>query len=222
VRQHTSVRITTQKKRAFVASLVTDGVLEIEPAGLRTHTILSIGSALAMCLSIYLATGLRDFAPNGDPARLAAQVISGIGFLGAGAILRYGFNVRGLTTATSFWTVAIVGLAVGAGHYVAAVAATVLILATLEILDRVEKRLFARSAFRTISIKGKDRPYIVDEVKKTFSALNIEIRSINISKDFDANEIEMIAIASFPHTQDFDKIVANLSHIDGVKEFDIQ
>ncbi|MCX6354452.1 MAG: MgtC/SapB family protein [Candidatus Aureabacteria bacterium] len=192
-----------------------------QPAGLRTHTILAIGSALAMCLSIYLATGLRDFAPNGDPARLAAQVISGIGFLGAGAILRYGINVRGLTTATSFWTVAIVGLAVGAGHYVAAVAATTLILAALEILDRVEKRFFARLAFRTINIKGKDRPYIVEDVKKAFSALNIETKSFNVSKDLEANEIELVAIARFPQTQDFDKIVADLSHIEGVKEFDV-
>ncbi len=74
-----------------------------QPAGLRTHTILAIGSCLAMTISINLAIQYQPIA-NGDPSRLAAQVVSGIGFLGAGAILRYGTNVKGLTTATSLWT----------------------------------------------------------------------------------------------------------------------
>ena len=77
-----------------------------------------------MTLSINLAIQFRPLVPNGDPARLAAQVISGIGFLGAGAILRYGPNIKGLTTAASLWTMAVVGLAVGAGHYLSGVAAT--------------------------------------------------------------------------------------------------
>ncbi len=88
-----------------------------QPAGLRTHTILAIGSCLAMTISINLAMQFTPLVPNGDPARLAAQVVSGIGFLGAGAILRYGTSVKGLTTATSLWTTAMVGLAIGAGHF---------------------------------------------------------------------------------------------------------
>ncbi len=81
-----------------------------QPAGLRTHIILVVGAALTMTLSINLAIQFRPYVPNGDPARLAAQVLSGIGFLGAGAILRYGPNIKGLTTATSLWTLAVVGL----------------------------------------------------------------------------------------------------------------
>ena len=77
-----------------------------QPAGLRTHAILAIGSCLAMTVSINLSTQFESFGANGDPARIAAQVVSGIGFLGAGAILRYGTNVKGLTTATSLWTIA--------------------------------------------------------------------------------------------------------------------
>jgi len=80
--------------------------------------------------------------PNGDPARLAAQVISGIGFLGAGAILRYGTNVKGLTTATSLWTVAIVGLAVGAGHYFSAAGTTIAVLIILVLLSLLENALY--------------------------------------------------------------------------------
>ena len=91
--------------------------LQNQPAGLRTHIVVVMGASLAMSLSIHLAMQFREFAPNGDPARLAAQVISGIGFLGAGAILRFGASVKGLTTAASLWTMAIVGLVVAAAGF---------------------------------------------------------------------------------------------------------
>lgn len=111
-----------------------------QPAGLRTHTILVIGSCLSMTISINLAKQYQSLAMNNNPARLAAQVISVIGFLSAGAILRFGPYVKGLTTASSLWTMAIIGLAVGVGHYVASIAATVLILAVLPILNPIENR----------------------------------------------------------------------------------
>lgn len=99
-----------------------------QPAGLRTHMILVIGSTLAMVLSVNLGFLYARPGTPADPARLAAQVISGIGFLGAGAILRYGLTVKGLTTATSLWTMAIVGMTVGAGYYLIGVFATALML----------------------------------------------------------------------------------------------
>ena len=87
-----------------------------QAAGLRTHMVLVTGLALAMIVSINLAVQYRGIATNGDPARLAAQVISGIGFLGVGAILRFGSNIKGLTTTASMWTMAVIGLSIGAGH----------------------------------------------------------------------------------------------------------
>jgi len=111
-----------------------------QPAGLRTHTILAIGSCLAMTMSINLAMQFKPVV-SGDPARLACTGDRrGLGFLGAGAILRYGTTVKGLTTATSLWTMAIVGLAVGAGHYFAAIAATSALLLVLTLLNLLEKR----------------------------------------------------------------------------------
>ena len=112
-----------------------------QPAGLRTHIILVIGATLAMTLSINLAMEFRPLVPNGDPARLAAQVISGIGFLGVGAIIRYGANIKGLTTATSMWSMAVVGLVVGAGYYLIAAFTTGLLLFTLILINFFEKRL---------------------------------------------------------------------------------
>ena len=92
------------------------------PAGIRTHMIVCMASALIMMLGIYMQT----VDPNLDVTRLGAQVVSGVGFLGAGAILKDGFSVRGLTTAATLWVVACVGLAVGGGFYIAAILTTFL------------------------------------------------------------------------------------------------
>jgi putative Mg2+ transporter-C (MgtC) family protein len=113
-------------------------------AGLRTHILISLGSTLLMLLSIWIPEriGVRIGAQNGDAGRIAAQVVSGIGFLGAGAIIRLGNNVKGLTTAASLWFVAAVGLTLGAGMYLAAAIAEALGLITLMFLSRVEHRVF--------------------------------------------------------------------------------
>jgi putative Mg2+ transporter-C (MgtC) family protein len=100
------------------------------PAGLRTYTLVCVGSALAMIVSIDIYLQYYQTV-NADPGRIAAQVISGIGFLGAGTIMREGASVQGLTTAAGLWVVACIGLAVGAGLYVPAIATTILILFVL-------------------------------------------------------------------------------------------
>jgi putative Mg2+ transporter-C (MgtC) family protein len=107
-------------------------------AGLRTHILIAIGSCCLMMLSIWLPQQLSV----GDPGRIAAQVVSGMGFLGAGAIIRLGSNIRGLTTAASLWLTAAVGLAIGAGMFVAALTAVILAIITLILLHRLERKLF--------------------------------------------------------------------------------
>jgi putative Mg2+ transporter-C (MgtC) family protein len=212
----------------LVAAAVLGGLVGIErerhnqPAGLRTHVILSIGSALAMTVSIDMAMQFQPMVPNGDPARLAAQVVSGIGFLGAGAIFRYGTSVKGLTTATSLWTVAIVGLAVGAGHFFSAIVATTLLLLTLATLGMLEKKYLSSVITRTISIRVKDKPLLVGEVEQILEDLGIGIKSINISKDVENNIVEMEAITKVPSQQSTDKLVSPLSHIQGIQGFEIQ
>ena len=106
-------------------------------AGLRTHILVSLGSALMMIVSILMSQAF----PGSDPARISAQVVSGIGFLGAGSILRSTGSVRGLTTAASIWAIAGIGLAIGAGFYSSGLIASVLILVTLWLLRAVEKAL---------------------------------------------------------------------------------
>jgi putative Mg2+ transporter-C (MgtC) family protein len=111
--------------------------LHRQPAGFRTHSLVALGAALFTIVSAYGFSGSLV-----DPTRIAAQIVSGIGFIGAGTILQYRGNIRGLTTAASLWSVAAIGMAAGAGLLVMAVIGTVLILVVLSLLDRVEA--FAR------------------------------------------------------------------------------
>ena len=116
-------------------------------AGLRTHMLVSIGAALFTLVSAYGFSDFRFSNASGityDPTRIAAQVVTGIGFLGAGAIIRQGLSVRGLTTAASLWVVAAIGIATGAGYYSAALITTVVVLVSLWPLRIIAYRLFER------------------------------------------------------------------------------
>ncbi len=107
--------------------------LHRQPAGFRTHSLVSLGAALFTIVSAYGFVGDQI-----DPTRIAAQIVSGIGFIGAGTILQHRGHIRGLTTAASLWSVAAIGTAAGARLYVVAIVGTLLILIVLSILDRVE------------------------------------------------------------------------------------
>ncbi len=129
----------------LVLSLLLGAVIGIERrrkgqiAGLRTFALISMGATLAMLISIYIPQvylGLK----NGDPGRIAAQVVSGVGFLGAGAIIQMKGSVRGLTTAAGIWMTACIGLAVGAGMYLISIIATLLIIFILVNIERIEQR----------------------------------------------------------------------------------
>jgi putative Mg2+ transporter-C (MgtC) family protein len=134
----------------LVVAMVLGAVIGLErelqrmPAGFRTHALVSLGSAIFTVVSAFAFTGAGS-----DPTRIAAQVVSGIGFLGGGAILHYGGTVRGLTTAASLWAVAGVGMAAGAGLWVVALVSTILVIVALEVFQRLERsarRRFARPA----------------------------------------------------------------------------
>ena len=131
------------------------------PAGLRTHILVCVGSALFTIVSAY---GFRDFLESGDqviradPTRIAAQIVTGIGFLGAGAIIRQGLSVRGLTTAATLWVAAAIGIAAGAGYYSGAVVATVITIVALGPLRLLGYRVFERLRPEERSIVIELRP----------------------------------------------------------------
>jgi Uncharacterized membrane protein len=191
-----------------------------QPAGLRTHTILAMGSCLAMIVSINLAL---QFKPTviGDPARLAAQVVSGIGFLGAGAILRYGTNVKGLTTATSLWTIAIVGLAVGAGHYFAAAATTILLLIVLVLLNVLEKRLIRVYTTVSVTVTAKNNPKLVEDLQSALHELKKSIISTSLEHDLETNRTTATLIVKAIEDESFEDIQAVVAELPGVIHFKI-
>ena len=115
--------------------------LHRQPAGFRTHSLVSLGAALFTVVSAFGFAGSTV-----DPTRIAAQIVSGIGFIGAGTILQFRGHIRGLTTAASLWSVAAIGTAAGAGLFVVAITGTILILVILSLLDQVEE--FTRRRFR--------------------------------------------------------------------------
>ncbi|MDP3789975.1 MAG: MgtC/SapB family protein [Candidatus Omnitrophota bacterium] len=132
----------------LVLSAVLSGIVGLEremrgrSAGLRTHILVGLSSCLLMVLSIFVAQSFGE--PHVfDPGRIAAGVVTGIGFLGAGTIIRFGESVKGLTTAASLWAVAALGLAIGVGFYAAAYATTALMLITLLVLSKVERNISA-------------------------------------------------------------------------------
>ena len=115
------------------------------PAGLRTHMLVALGASVVMIIGQLIFLQYRQFGATPDPARMAAQVITGVGFLGAGTILREGTNVKGLTTAASLWATACLGLAAGAGYYLVALSGMVFIFATLTIFEVIQNKVFHTS-----------------------------------------------------------------------------
>ena len=111
------------------------------PAGMRTHMLVSLGACVVMIIGQLIFIQYQTLGATPDPARMAAQVITGVGFLGAGTIMKEGPTVKGLTTAASLWATACLGLAAGAGYYAVAIAGMVFIFATLTVFEVIQKKL---------------------------------------------------------------------------------
>ena len=145
-------------------------------AGLRTNVMVCLGSCLIMLLSqeLYLQVEGRT---NADPARLAAQVVSGIGFLGAGAIMKEGLTVIGLTTAACLWVVAGVGLAVGAGFYSGAIFTTLLIVLALMLFGQME-RLLMKNLHLELFVRMDNTPGVLTKICRTLDTFGITVNLI--------------------------------------------
>ncbi|MDR2517993.1 MAG: MgtC/SapB family protein [Spirochaetaceae bacterium] len=150
-------------------------------AGLRTHILIATGATLLMLLSIWLPQEFQSMK-NGDPGRIAAQVVSGIGFLGAGAIIRLGNNIKGLTTAASLWLVAAVGLAIGAGMFVAAGAALVITLITLIVLAAFEKRFFPTERNKLLEITFLSNNPDTQETLDILRSFGVRVLSMDVDQ----------------------------------------
>ena len=147
------------------------------PAGMRTHLLVALGSAIFTELSIYGFVGTTT-API-DPSRVAAQVVSGIGFLGAGAILKYGTSIRGLTTAASLWTAAAIGMAAGAGEWLIAAVGTAIVIFSLWPLNRLVERMH-KPGTRALKMRLEvGRLEALGDVSRLLADRRVEMAGIN-------------------------------------------
>lgn len=173
-------------KRILLAAIMggligTEREINNRPAGLRTHILVTVGSTLIMLISIdgFHSVGTGALA---DPSRIAAQVVSGIGFLGAGTIMRTGTNINGLTTAASLWVSAGIGLGIGVGYYLGSILTGAIVLLTLMILGTLEKKVLKRK-YKRIEVVSTNRPGIIGQIGVVFGNHNISIKDITILED---------------------------------------
>lgn len=179
------------------------------PAGFRTHILVAIGSALVMLTSVYV--GLRYEQMSVDITRMSGQVVSGIGFLGAGTILREGFSVKGLTTAASLWAVSCIGIAVGAGYIAGAIIATVVIYLTLNSLKKVIVR---GKAGKALYVEVKDLAEQVPKISKIIKRTGTVVHSMEILYEGDSKlrkkkETSTIKAIIFPKTDDVMSLIVS-------------
>lgn len=178
------------------------------PAGFRTHILVAVGASLVMLTAVSM---VDKFPDNIDVSRMPAQVVSGIGFLGAGTILREGFSVKGLTTAASLWAVSCIGLAVGSGFYTGALVGTVVIYLTLNALKKV---VVKGKAGKVLYIEVRDLatqvPKISDIIRRSGAVVHsMEILYDNDSKLRKKRETSTIKALVFPKNEDSLNIIVS-------------
>lgn len=159
-------------------------------AGIRTFALISMGACLAMLLSIYVPQvylGLK----NGDPGRIAAQVITGIGFLGGGAMIHMKGAVRGLTTAAGIWMTAIIGMAVGIGMYAISICSTLLIMLTLVTFEQYEKRARLGQESKVINITVQGIMTNIDKYREIFNQNSVHLSTFYVKYNYEQNITEL-------------------------------
>ncbi|MEN6477542.1 MAG: MgtC/SapB family protein [Rectinema sp.] len=183
---------------AFLAGGVigTERELRRQTAGLRTHILISLGACLLMILSIWLPATIG--LEKGDPGRIAAQVVSGIGFLGAGAFIKIGNNVKGMTTAASLWVIAAIGLTIGAGLWIPALMTLALTFFALFFLEPIERRLFPAERFKYIQIWFDENSADREAVLKVLTAHGIRVTSVDASQDVAASTTRLNVLGKIP------------------------
>lgn len=206
----------------LIAAAFLGGVIGMErqqrhkSAGLRTHILVSLGSCLIMLISYKIYSEVQGLT-NADPARLAAQVVSGIGFLGAGTIMKEGLTIKGLTTAASLWVVAGVGLAVGAGYYVGAVTTTVLSVLSLTYLPRFEHLYGFGPSKVAFIVHSVDKPGQIGRIGSYLGTKNVAICDIKID-EVGKNEIHISVVVDLTDRRIVAELVEGLKGIEGVIE----
>jgi len=197
--------IHTELLIKILLSIFLGGLIGLEreishhPAGFRTNILICLGSTLFMFISYVTTTQtVAGVSLSLDPTRVAAGVVTGIGFLGAGVIFKKGANVKGLTTAASIWVVASIGLLVGSGLYFIAVVSTAAIVLILHIFHYLEKELLIYHELEFLKIRIKDKPGVKKRIEAGLKGRKIKISVTNFKRDRD--ELLLVYAVGLPRT----------------------
>ncbi len=162
------------------------------PAGLRTHLLVCVGVTLIMLVSEHIFVQYQVYKQDSilriDPARIASQVVTGIGFLGAGTIMRYKASVRGLTTAASLWVVAGIGLAIGSGFILPAIFTAFIAIMTLILLPKVESEI-KKDKYITMKMLIAGQEHFLDNIRSVLERYSLKLQTYKFERDFQKNEI---------------------------------
>ena len=181
----------------LILAAVLGGIIGLErelkrrPAGLRTNMFMCFGSALFTICSIELAVHAED-----DHTRIAAQIVNGIGFIGAGAILHARGSVTGLTTAATIFVVSAIGMAVGGGLYVPAIFATLLVFIALEVLGVAERRLNLKPALSSYEVLGESAEAIIAEVSSVLELLRKSMEGVRVQREDGRYRVEFSVVGT--------------------------
>ena len=194
------------------------------PAGIRTYLILCLGSALVMVMSEYLSYGLIDKLPPDalrlDPGRIAAQALTGIGFLGAGVILRHKDTIRGLTTAACVWVVCAIGLAIGGGFYLYGSVVAVMTVFSLVGIKYFEQRL-KKDWYQELTIVSQDLAGQFARIQEVITKHAFEVINFGICKDLEKQEVTANFLLRIRTTHPDRRILQEVFELPGVKRVDL-
>jgi putative Mg2+ transporter-C (MgtC) family protein len=188
-----------------------------QSAGIRTFSLICMGSTAAMLISVWIPQSYPDFL-NGDPGRIAAQVLTGIGFLGAGAIIQSRGSVHGLTTASTIWVVAIMGMAIGAGMYLPAAALTFLSLFVLVALDRVEKRKALTGQVKQLLIHFDTDAPLVNQLMETVKNHSVFVYDVSIERNYKLQTSQLTLKIQAKQRETLDALFEEIRLIDSVTQ----
>jgi putative Mg2+ transporter-C (MgtC) family protein len=206
----------------FVLSLILGGIIGIDrelkrkPGGLRTHILICLGSTFLMIIS-------KNASGNaGDPSRIAAQVISGVGFIGGGVIMRYGFNIKGITTAATIWVVTAIGLGIGLSMYMESILTTLFAWIVLFFIHKLEHRFFLGDEHKLLIVDLKD-PNIDDEqIRKILNQYGLYNKTLEIEKIVTKNKIRYKFLIHIPKNFDLDIVIKELSKLKKIQKLAVE
>lgn len=191
------------------------------PAGMRTNLLVSVGACTMMIISeaFYLKYGafIGDTTLRMDPSRTAAQIVTGIGFLGAGVIIKEGATVRGLTTAASLWAVAGLGMAFGMGYFVLGAISTSLVIGSLLFMKKLEV-FIKKDRYLTLTVTARNSESLQEKLEKLVEDMGLVITDISSTLDLVANEVFFKLVVTQQHKRMGKDITAGVARLEGVRK----